>query len=118
MHQFIHTESYARSAPKTAKTTNSGKAGKNIKYIIDEANREAGSHPHIDAPEPPILLYGETLESIEGLAEEWAQSVTDSAGRKIRKDGLCLLAGVVSAHKDTPDDEWQKIKNDSINFLK
>lgn len=116
MYQFIHVESYARSAPKTAKTTNSGKAGKNINYVIAEANREAGAHPHIDAPEPPIVLFGVPLEHIERIAEEWAQSVTDSAGRKLRKDGLCLLAGVISAPSDIKN--WDKFKNESIQYLK
>lgn len=117
MYQFIHTENYARSAPKTAKTTNAGKSGKNINYVIAEANREEGAHPHIDAPEPPVLLYGAPLESIGEMVEEWAGSVTDNAGRKLRKDGLCLLAGVISAPNDIPDKNWDKFKNESIEYL-
>lgn len=115
MYQFIHVESYARSAPKTAKTTNSGKAGKNINYVIAEANREAGAHPHIADPDAPTLLYGQPLTNIEPMAEEWASSVTDAAGRKIRKDGLCLLAGVISAPSDIKN--WDKFKNESVAYL-
>ena len=115
MYQFIHTESYARSAPKTAKTSNSGKAGKNINYVIAEASREAGAHPHIDAPEAPTLLYGQPLTNIEPMAEQWAESVTDAVGRKIRKDGLCLLAGVISAPSDIKN--WDKFKNESVSYL-
>lgn len=117
MYQFIHVESYARSAPKTAKTSGSGKAGKNINYVIAEANREAGAHPHIDAPEPPVVLFGEPLENIESMAEQWAGSVKDASGRKLRKDGLCLLAGVISAPSDIPNKDWDKFKNESVAYL-
>ncbi|NOM01219.1 hypothetical protein G9Q13_28735, partial [Klebsiella pneumoniae] len=55
MYQFVHVESYSRSTPKRASTINkkTGKAssakasGHCVKYVLDEAMREADSIPHI-----------------------------------------------------------------------
>ena len=116
MYQFIHVESYSRSAPKSAKGT--GKEGRSVRYIIDEAIRAEGAHPHIADPEPPLILHGESPEELEDICETWAGSVTDALGRKTRKDALCLLAGIVSAPAEITPDAWQEFRDDSIEWLK
>lgn len=116
MYQFIHVESYSRTPPKSAKGT--GKEGRSVRYIIDEAIRAEGAHPHIDQPKPPVILHGESPEALEDLCESWAASVTDARGRKTRKDALCLLAGVVSAPAEIGPERWETFKADTLDWLK
>ncbi|MGE6447134.1 plasmid recombination protein [Pseudomonas bubulae] len=125
MYQFVHVESYSRSSPKTAQHKNS-KSGKSssksgghcVKYIVDEATRADGAHPHVDAPAPPILHYGKPLDQLEVTCEAWASTMTDSRGHKLRKDALCLAAGIVSAPHDIEPEAWEKFRSDSIAWLK
>ena len=125
MYQFVHVESYSRSTPKTTqhKNAKSGKAsskagGHCVKYIVDEATREKDSIPHVDNPLPPILHYGKPLDQLEATCEAWANTMTDSRGHKLRKDALCLAAGIVSAPHDIAADDWEKFRSDSIDWLK
>lgn len=125
MYQFVHVESYSRSSPKTAqhKNSKSGKAssksgGHCVKYIVDEATREKDSIPHVDNPLPPILHYGKPLDQLETTCEAWASTMTDSRGHKLRKDALCLAAGIVSAPHDIEPEAWEKFRSDSIDWLK
>lgn len=116
MYQFIHVESYSRTPPKAAQNT--GKAGRSVRYIIDEAIRAEGAHPHIASPEEPVILHGESPEVLEKMCENWAASVTDTRGRKTRKDALCLLAGVVSAPDAIGLEGWQSFRDDTVDWLK
>jgi hypothetical protein len=125
MYQFVHVESYSRSTPKRASTVNkkTGKAsakasGHCVKYIVDEAIREANSIPHIDQPQPPEYVYGAPLEELEAACDAWADSVRDARGHATRKDALCLAAGVVSAPKDITPEAWEAFKRDSVQWLK
>lgn len=125
MYQFVHVESYSRSTPKRAATVNkkTGKAsaksgGHCVKYIVDEAIREASSIPHIDNPLPPTYVFGEPLEALEATCDAWANSVRDARGHATRKDALCLLAGVVSAPKDITPEAWEAFQRDSVGWLK
>lgn len=89
-YQFIHVECYARAA-------GAGKAGgRNLRDVIAEAEREAAACPHIGNPRPPILLHGAPPGEAAAWAELQAAEATDAKGRKFRRDGLCLLGGVVS----------------------
>lgn len=124
MYQFVHVESYSRTAPKTAESQNkktgkaSGKAGRSVKWIVDEAIRDPNAHPHVDNPLPPTYLYGEPLEQLEATCEAWAATMTDSKGRKLRKDALCLAAGVVSAPDDIEPEAWASFKSGALDWLK
>ncbi len=125
MYQFVHVESYSRSTPKRASTVNkkTGKAsskasGHCVKYVVDEAIREANSIPHIDAPQPPEYVYGAPLEELEATCDAWANSVRDTRGHATRKDALCLAAGVVSAPKDITPEAWEEFQRDSMKWLK
>ena len=50
-------------------------------------------------------------------AEEWAQTAKDAIGRKLRIDGMCMDAGVVSFPADRID-EWPAYRDEAIEWLK
>jgi hypothetical protein len=109
-YQFIHVESYARHA-------GAGKAGGNtVDKVLAEAKREQGACPHVAEPQKPRLLYGESLDKVAARAEAWAAQATDLRGHKLRKDGLCLLAGVVSLPRHD-EERWKDYKNASLSWL-
>ena len=125
MYQFVHVESYSRATPKRASTVNkkTGKAsskasGHCVKYIVDEAIREANSVPHVENPQPPVYVFGAPLEQLEATCNAWADSVKDSRGHATRKDALCLAAGVVSAPKDISQEAWSAFEKASVEWLK
>lgn len=124
MYQFVHVEAYSRTAPKAAESKNqktgkaSGKAGRSVKWVVDEAIRDPGAIPHVEQPQPPTYLYGEPLEALEATCEAWAGTMTDSKGRKLRKDALCLAAGVVSAPHDIEPEAWASFKAGALDWLK
>lgn len=117
-YQFIHVEAYARVA-------GAGKAGgRNVGDVLAEADRKPGNCPHID-PEKladpalaPARIYGLKLEKVEEEATKWAEQAKDAQGRNLRKDGHCLLAGVVSLPAGTPTEEWKSFKADAVKWLK
>lgn len=111
-YQFIHVESYSRSTPKKGKT-----GGHSVASVVNEATREPNSIPHIDDPKPPTYLYGKPLEQLEDTCNEWAASMTDAKGRKLRKDALCLAAGVVSMPEDTTPEAWESFRSDAVGHL-
>lgn len=106
MHQFIRVESYARQPRK----------GVNIRDIAAEAEREPDHCRHVEQPKAPNILYGSTPTIAVDKAEAWADQFTDSIGRGLRKDGMCLLSGVISypAHGE----EWEGFKKDALAWLK
>ena len=108
-YQFLHVECYARTAGKDKEGNHS------IRSILAEAKRELGATSHVAKPKPPKLIYG-NLNGVEEAAKEWAESATDTIGRKLRKDGLCLLAGVVSVADDFED--WENYKKRVLIFLR
>lgn len=108
--QFIHADSYGREAGKGKRS------GNTVDSIVGEAEREAGQCYHIEEPEPPVILYGKSFKEAGEEAKKWAESMTDTRGHKYRKDGLCLVAGVISAPEDLKN--WDKYKKDSIKWLK
>lgn len=109
--QFLHVESYARHAGK-------GKAGGHtVASVMAEATRQPDACPHVEKPSPPVLLFGRPLAEVEAEATEWAANAVDSIGRKLRKDGLCLLGGVISAPDDMADKDWEAMKQDAIAWL-
>ena len=112
MHQFIHINSYGLATPKKAKD-----GGHSVRSIVAEANREPGNHPHVKVIQPPVLLYGKPIEDLEQTCQEWAASMTDAKGRKIRKDALCLVAGVVSAPEDMSDEGWTAFRDEAVTHL-
>lgn len=98
MYQFAHIETYARQP----------KSGRSISDIVAEAERKPGYRTHVTKPMPPVLLYGCTPIEAAEKATTWADISKDPTGRKIRKDGICLLAGVISYPRE--GDAWDRFK--------
>ena len=95
-YQFLHVESYSRVGARTK----DGGTKRTIREILDEATRVPGNIPHIENPQNPTLIFGCAPSEVEQLAENWAAESKDPMGRKIRSDGLILLAGVASMPRD------------------
>ncbi len=116
-YQFIHIEAYAREIKK-------GLTGRTVREIIAEAKREPGNCPHIDIDKKsnpalaPVRIYGLNLDKVEEEVHMWAENSKDGGGQKLRKNGNCLLAGVVSLPDDTLEKDWQSFKNSAVNWLK
>jgi hypothetical protein len=109
--QFLHVESYARTAAK-------GKAGgHSVSSVMAEAMRVEGACPHVEQPRAPVLLFGAQPSDVEAAVKTWADQAKDAQGRKLRKDGLCLLAGVVSCPPEFSDAQWQALKLDTVAYL-
>jgi len=112
-YQFIHIEAYARVG-----SNQKGKEKKRgISEIIAEATREPSACPHVSTPVPPTHLYGVPVEEIEEIANDWASTQKDAKGRKLRADGLALLAGVVSVKRDD-EDRWPSVRATTLEYLK
>ncbi|MGE4452533.1 plasmid recombination protein [Castellaniella sp.] len=109
-YQFIHVECYARVGSKK------GGSKWGIRDILAEANREPGNYYHVKNAQKPTLLMG-TIEGVEEAANHWADNTKDAKGRKLRKDGLCMMAGVISLARDQEKD-WPRFRDESIEWLK
>ena len=128
-YQFFHVEAYAREesgkgrtqtkknadGTYTSKEVAKEKRG-NVRWVIAEAKREQDSCYHIDSPQPPLVLLGD-LDQVEQEATRWAEEATDERGRKLRKDGACLLAGVISLPR-SEEAQWEQFKASSLDWLK
>ncbi len=112
-YQFAHIDGYARQGGKS-------KTGQvmSAQQIADEAERKPGAHPHVKEPLPPIQWFGVTPSEAVQQATKWAEQAVDPRGRKLRVDGLCLCAGVVSVPENLPDELWPEYRNEMIRFLK
>jgi len=109
-YQFIHVEAYSREASKQKE------GGLSVRDVIAEAGREVGNCHHIEAAQPPEILHG-SLDEAESSANEWAEQAQDDKGRKLRKDGHCLLAGVISIPDEMRAD-WESFSRSAVTFLK
>jgi hypothetical protein len=107
-YQFLRVEGYARKGGK-------GKAGgHSIASVMAEVKRDQDACPHVETPVPPIPIFGDLLH-VAQEAEAWAGQAKDTIGRSLRQDGLCLIAGVLSAPPDLKD--WSGYKEASTAFL-
>lgn len=111
-YQFIHVEAYSR---ETSKQKTKGKGGLNVRQVIAEAAREPGNCPHVKDAQPPTVIFG-SLDKAEAEAVSWAEQATDQQGRKLRKDGHCLLAGVVSLPR-SEGENWAEFEKRSMAYL-
>ncbi len=141
--QFYRYETYGRAAQKPKEGQKSAKGGKTMYDIIGEATRQEGYTEHLEHPEEPVLLYGIPYSEALKLAEKWCEEskeirhdkkkvkkineqtgeeeeVIETVERKtaLKKTAQCCIAGIVSAPPDMTEDDWNKFKNDSIEYLK
>lgn len=119
--QFIHIEAYARrGSQQQRKEKSTGKAKLqqkwSIREIVEEAARIKGACPHVTNPQPPNVLHGGSPHEAARLSAEWAGKQKDSLGRKMRMDGLCMLAGVVSLPAERISD-WVDFRDATIKYL-
>ena len=61
-----------------------------------ELVRESGAHPHVAAPKPPQIVYGEHPNVVERAVLAAAEQAVDPIGRRMRKDGQVMVSGVAS----------------------
>ena len=112
-YQFLHLEAYARTGSKQH-----GQPRKcSAREIAAEAMREPDACPHVEQPKPPKLLHGCTPAQAAKLAEDWANAATDAKGRKLRRDGLALAAGVVSLPAEQRQD-WPRFREATVAWLR
>lgn len=121
-YQFIHLDSYARVGSKQQRTDKkTGRITETRKWsardIAAEAEREPDACRHVERPLPPAVLHGVMPAEAVRLAEEWAAGSKDVQGRALRKDGLCLAAGVVSLPSEQADD-WPLFREATVAWLK
>lgn len=109
--QFIHIEGYARV--ESAKAT---KKHGNIETIIGEAKRELEFSKHVSDPKKPMVLFG-SLDNLKEVVYQYTENTHDALGRKLRKDALCLLAGVVSVPSDLTDEQWKSYRKETAIWL-
>lgn len=113
-YQFIHIEAYARVG-----SNQKGKSTKwNIHQIAGEAMRNDEDCKHVEHPQEPTVLFGVDAYAAADMAQKWAETSVDASGRKLRKDGSCLLAGVISFPEGRTEDDWKAFRDDSIKYLK
>lgn len=124
-YQFIHIDAYAREGSSRTTTTikkngdkiSTTKKVRSAREILEEQARIDGACPHIDSPRRPGLLYGVPPMEVLPAMNEWAEQATDARGHKLRKDGLCVLIGVISLPRDMEDD-FPEFAEHSVKWLK
>lgn len=121
-YQFIHLDAYGRDGakqrrkdPKTGRVTETRKWS--ARDIAAEAEREPDACSHVADPQPPRLLYGVMPSAAVKQAEDWASTARDAQGRALRRDGLCLAAGVITLPNEMAD-EWPAFRDASVEWLR
>ena len=124
-YQFIHVDSYGRegssqtktSIDKHGKTVTTTTKSRSAKEILAEQWREDGACPHIQNPSKPGLLFGVEPSKVLIIMNEWADQAKDAQGRKLRKDGHCVLIGVASLPREM-EDNFPEFAEDTLVWLK
>lgn len=130
-YQFLHLESYGfvkSKSPSRAsykKQRHAEERKWTVQEVIDEAMRVEGACNHVKEPvQPEELVSVIPLKNLVTELEQRRDASTDPIGRKIRKDALCLLAGISSfpvrcAELET-EEQWEEVGNffrETITFL-
>ncbi|MCW0082682.1 hypothetical protein [Burkholderia pseudomallei] len=124
-YQFIHVDAYSREGSVQVRTQKNKKGGEHTttitsmsaKDILEEQWRVEGACPHIAIPGEPELLFGVPPLDVMPMINEWAENTKDAKGRKLRKDGHCVLIGVASLPREM-EDNFDDFAKDTINYLK
>lgn len=89
-YQFVHIEVYSRRGSK----------GRSVDYVLDEAERRPGAHPHVARPRPPTVVHGVSIEQVRAMHHERAgkarQTLANGKDRAIRQDQNTLLTVILS----------------------
>lgn len=96
--QFVHIETYARKADRLGRSTS---------WVLDEAERQAGSCPHVANPQPAEIVHGMALADVRRLHDEASASyvvaLANGKTRAVRKDQKTLVT-VVASHPATMEE--------------
>jgi len=112
-YQFIHISAYGKSG-------GTNKAGKkwSAQDVVSEAERIPGYYEkHVKHVDEPLIVFGVSPSLALQEAEFASESVVDSRGHKMRKDCPILLAGVFSSPDELNEEQWFKLRKNSIDFL-
>ena len=124
-YQFIHVDSYGREGSTQTKTSMDKHGAKittttksrSASDILNEQWRVDGACPHIENPRKPGLLYGVEAAEVLPIMNQWADQAKDAQGRKLRKDGRCILIGVASLPRSM-EDNFLEFAEDTLIWLK
>lgn len=124
-YQFIHVDSYGREGSTQTKTSMDKHGAKvttttksrSASDILAEQWRDDGACPHIQNPSKPGLLFGVEPSKVLLIMNEWADQAKDAQGRKLRKDGHCILIGVASLPREM-EDNFPEFAEDTLAWLK
>ncbi|MQB04240.1 hypothetical protein DXT91_08805 [Agrobacterium tumefaciens] len=96
--QFIHMQGYSRKGD--------GK-GRNTSFIFGEARRDPAACLHVEAPRPPVVVYGVDIDRVEAMHDAAAADArtTPKGGkeRRVRQDQHTLMT-VVASHPLTMEE--------------
>lgn len=96
--QFIHMQGYSRKGD--------GK-GRNTSFIFGEARRDSAACLHVEAPRPPVVVYGVDIDRVEAMHDAAAADArTVPKGgkeRRVRQDQHTLMT-VVASHPLTMEE--------------
>ncbi|MGR3086556.1 plasmid recombination protein [Vibrio vulnificus] len=112
MYQFFHLDTYSLSPSKNSKSFSS---------VARELMRHPDAIPHVEKPLPPKILLGVDAYQAEAEIRRRAEKARDKIGRKIRKDALLVLAGVMSYERTKALQDKHKFKlwvHSNIDYLK
>ena len=104
--QFHHQEAFSQVAKKGKRST---------EQIVNEVMRVEGFCNHVKVHEEPEILFGCDPRKLVYEFREVSKFLVDRGGKKLRKDALWMVGGVISSGKREASEEWLK---DTIEFLK
>lgn len=94
-YQFMHMETFGRKQDKT---------GRNVDFILAEANRSPEASAHVARPIKPTVIYGATIDEVGAIHDlrvaEGVEHLKDGRTRKIGQT-THTLATVVCSHPYT-----------------
>jgi hypothetical protein len=112
MYQFFHLETYSLNSTKKTKSFTS---------VAKELMRHVDAVPHIKNPLPPQILFGVDAYQAEAEIRRRSEKAKDKIGRKVRKDALLVLAGVMSYERTEALTDKERFKlwvHSNIDYLK
>ena len=108
--QFIHADSYGRQAGKGKRS------GNTIDSIAGEAERSRDSVTTSRTLKSRSSFLASPSAKQGRKPKNGLKGMKDARGHALRKDALCMVAGVVSVPDDLKD--WDAYKADALKWLK
>ena len=102
MAQFIHIEAVSKKGRDINRKNKDGTKEKigsiSIDSVIGEAERIAEFSEHVENPQKPNIVYGDTdgFNKLREKLQQWYDETKDARGHKVRQDANSLLSGTAS----------------------